>query len=683
MTQPAHLLWIALGCGIAGPLAALAGGVQQPDIQLDPTTVTGSVATAAATGETASEGYVPRAQLESRPLLRPGELLETVPGLIVTQHSGDGKANQYFLRGFNLDHGTDLATTVAGMPANMRTNAHGQGYTDLNFVIPELVSGIAYKKGTYFAEEGDFATAGAVRIDYLDKLPRGLAQLELGQYGYRRGLLANSNDIGPGTLLYSFEWLGQNGPWVVPEGVHKLNSVLRYTLPLSGGERIALTAMGYKNEWTSTDQVAQRAIDRGLISRFGSLDPTDGGMDSRYSLSADWLRPLSDGQFKANAYFIKSRLALFSDFTYALNNRKRGDQFLQCEDRATAGINLSRTWLGEIAGHDSETEIGSQTRNDRLDPILLALTRARHPYALVRSDTARETSTALYVRNSTQWLPWLRTLAGLRADQFWYSVASSNPLNSGQGSEHILSPKLGVVLSPTARTDVFLNWGRGYHSNDVRGTTTTVDPLTHKALQKVSVLVPATGYEIGVRTKELARGLQLSGDTGTTQPSRPSRRTGVELAAYYTPSPAWIIDADAAFSRARFRDSAPVGDYIPEAIQATASAGVSWTHNRWTLGARTRYFGPRPLIEDNSVRSASSFLVNLKVGYQVQKNVRVFIEVLNVFNRQVNDIDYYYPSLLRGETSPLNPDGTAAGINDHHIHPAEPRTVRAGIAWNF
>jgi len=266
-----------------------------------------------------------------------------------------------------------------------------------------------------------------VRIDYLDKLPRGLAQLELGQYGYRRGLLANSNDIGPGTLLYSFEWLGQNGPWVVPEGVHKLNSVLRYTLPLSGGERIALTAMGYKNEWTSTDQVAQRAIDRGLISRFGSLDPTDGGMDSRYSLSADWLRPLSDGQFKANAYFIKSRLALFSDFTYALNNRKRGDQFLQCEDRATAGINLSRTWLGEIAGHDSETEIGSQTRNDRLDPILLALTRARHPYALVRSDTARETSTALYVRNSTQWLPWLRTLAGLRADQFWYSVASSNP----------------------------------------------------------------------------------------------------------------------------------------------------------------------------------------------------------------------------------------------------------------
>lgn len=667
-------------------------------MDLAPVVVSGSRAQAQATGEAASEGYVTRAQLENRPLLRPGELLETVPGLIVTQHSGDGKANQYFLRGFNLDHGTDLATTVAGMPVNMRTHAHGQGYTDLNFVIPELVSGIAYKKGTYFAEEGDFATAGAVRLDYLDKLPQGLAQLELGEYGYRRGLLANANAIGPGTLLYGFEWLGQNGPWVVPEGVHKLNGVLRYTLPLGGGERITVTGMAYKNAWTSTDQVAQRAIDQGLISRFGSLDPTDGGKASRYSLSADWLRPLSDGQFKANAYVIKSRLTLFSNFTYALNNSDLGDQFEQFENRVTTGVDLSRTWLGEIAGHDSETEIGLQTRYDRLAPILLANTVAQQAYALVRSDTVNETSTALYVRNSTQWLPWLRSLAGLRADQFWYNVASSNPLNSGRGGDRVLSPKLGVVFSPTSGTDVFVNWGRGYHSNDVRGATTTVDPATGAALQKVSVLVPATGYEIGVRTKELAHGLQLSaslwrldigselvfaGDTGTTQPSRPSRRTGVELAAYYTPSPEWILDADAAFSRARFRDADPVGDHIPEAIQTTASAGVSWMHDRWTLGARMRYFGPRSLIEDNSVRSPSSFLINLKVSYRVQKNVRVFVEVLNTLNRKVNDIDYYYASLLKGETSPVDANGAATGINDRHIHPAEPRTVRAGIAWDF
>ncbi|MDO3522928.1 TonB-dependent receptor [Ralstonia pseudosolanacearum] len=696
--RPAGVLWMALGYGMAGPLSALAGGLQQPEVQLETTTVVGSAAAAAATGEAASQGYVPRAQLENRPLLRPGELLETVPGLIVTQHSGDGKANQYFLRGFNLDHGTDLATTVAGMPVNMRTHAHGQGYTDLNFLIPELVSGIAYKKGTYFAEEGDFSAAGAVRIDYADKLPHGLAQFELGEYGYRRGLLADSRAVGPDTLLYGFEWLGENGPWVVPEGVHKLNGVLRYTLPLGGGERVTVTGMAYRNTWQSTDQVPQRAIDQGLIARFGAIDPTDGGMASRYSLSADWLRPLADGQLKANAYVIKSRLTLFSNFTDALANPMLGDQFEQFENRVTTGINASRTWFGELAGHDSETEIGSQTRYDRLDPILLADTVARQPYALVRSDTVDETSTALYLRNSIQWRPWLRTLAGLRADQFWYRVGSSNPRNSGSGAEHIVAPKLGVVLSPTAGTDVFVNWGRGYHSNDVRGATTTVDPASGNPVRKVSVLVPATGYEVGVRTKALARDLQLSaslwrldigselvfaGDTGTTQPSRPSRRTGVELAAYYKPSPDLILDADAAFSRARFRDADPAGDHIPEAIQTTASAGMSWTHGRWTLGARLRYFGPRPLIEDNSVRSASSFLVNLKAGYRVRKNVRVFVEVLNALNRKANDIDYDYASLLKGETSPVDASGAATGINDRHIHPAEPRTVRAGIAWTF
>lgn len=690
-------LW-GLGYALVHSGVAHAGGVQQPEVQLEATTVSGSAATAAATGESANQGYVPRAQLENRPLLRPGELLETVPGLIVTQHSGDGKANQYFLRGLNLDHGTDLATTVAGMPVNMRTNAHGQGYTDLNFVIPELVSGIAYKKGTYFAEEGDFSAAGAVRIDYADRLPQGIAQFELGEHNYRRGLLANSTTVGPGTLLYGFEWLGENGPWTVPEGVHKLNGVLRYTVPLGGGERVSITGMAYKNAWQSTDQVPLRAVNEGLISRFGAIDPTDGGAASRYSLSVDWLRPLADGQFKANAYVIKSRLQLFSNFTYALNNPEQGDQFEQFENRVTTGVNASRTWLGTLAGRESETEFGSQTRFDRLDPISLSNTEARQPYALVRSDTVNETSTALYLRNSTQWLPWLRTIAGVRADQFWYNVASSNPLNSGSGSDHIVSPKLSVVLSPTARTDVFMNWGRGYHSNDVRGATATVDPVSGDPVQKVSVLVPATGYEIGVRTRELAPNLQLSaslwrldigselvfsGDSGTTEPSRPSRRTGVELAAYYTPRPDLIFDADAAFSRARFRDSDPVGDYIPEAIQTTASAGVSWAHDRWTLGARLRYFGPRPLVEDNSVRSASSFLVNLKLGYRLQKNVRVFVEVLNAFNKKANDIDYYYASLLKGETSPLGANGVATGINDHHIHPAEPRTVRAGVVWNF
>nr|WP_232314038.1 TonB-dependent receptor [Ralstonia sp. A12] len=679
----------------------MAGGTQQNELALDATTVHAPQRGTRTDIDTANTGYVLRAQLENRPLLRPGELLETVPGLIVTQHSGDGKANQYFLRGFNLDHGTDLSTTVAGMPVNMRTHAHGQGYTDLNFVIPELLNGIAYRKGPYFAEEGDFSAAGSVRMDYVDRFPdgqHGIAQAEIGEHGYKRSLLAGSTALPAGTLLYGFEWLTEKGPWAVPEGVHKLNGVLRYTVPLGGGERLRITGMAYKNAWQSTDQVPQRAIDQGLISRFGAIDPTDGGATSRYSLSADWLRPLGDGLVSANAYIIKSRLTLFSNFTYALDNPERGDQFMQFENRTTAGANATRTWFDSLAGCDSETEIGTQVRYDRLDPISLSLTDARTPYALVRSDTVNETSAALYARNSTQWTPWLRTVAGLRADQFWYGVGSSNPNNSGRGTDHIVSPKLSLILSPTTQTDVFLNWGRGYHSNDVRGATTTVDPSTGNPVQKVNVLVPAVGYEAGVRTRNVLPGLQLSaslwrldigselvfsGDSGTTEPSRPSRRTGIELAAYYTPRPDLIIDADAAFSRARFRDHEAVGDDIPEAIQTTASAGVSWSAGRWMLGARLRYFGPRPLIEDNSVRSASSFLVNLKAGYRLRKDVRVFVEVLNVFNKRANDIDYYYASRLKGEPSPVDAEGVATGIPDHHIHPTEPRTVRAGVAWNF
>ncbi len=693
------MLRVAIWGAMFGASAdASAGGLQQAERQLPAVTVQAPAGNAPDPATAANQGYVTRAQLENRPLLRPGELLETVPGLIVTQHSGDGKANQYFLRGFNLDHGTDLATTVAGMPVNMRTHAHGQGYTDLNFVIPELVAGIAYKKGTYFAEEGDFSAAGAVRMDYVSVLPQGIAQLEIGQHDYRRALLADSPQLGPGTLLYGIEWLGENGPWVLPEGMRKLNGMLRYSLPLGGGEQLGVTAMAYRNAWTSTDQVPQRAIDQGLISRFGYIDPSDGGSSSRLSLSADWLRPVESGQFQANAYIIRSRLRLFSNFTYALNNPERGDQFEQSENRWTAGVNASRTWYGMLAGRESETEFGTQIRYDRLNPVTLANTESRQVYQPVRSDTVNETSAALYLRNTTAWLPWLRTVAGLRADQFWYGVSSSDAANSGRGSDRQISPKLSVVLSPTARTEVFLNWGRGYHSNDVRGATTTIDPSTGEPAQKVSVLVPATGYEIGVRVAPSVPGLQLSaslwrldigselvysGDTGTTEPGRPSRRTGIELAAYYAPSDRLVVDADAALSRARYRDYDAAGNYIPEAIQATASMGVSVNAGRWSLGARARYFGPRALVEDNSVRSASSFLVNLRVGYRVARNVRVFAEVLNVLGKRANDIDYYYASLLRGETSPVDASGTPTGINDRHIHPAEPRTLRAGLLWSF
>jgi len=285
-----------------------------------------------------SEGVVSGQRLAAVPLQRPGEVLEMVPGLIVTQHAGDGKANQYFLRGFNLDHGTDFATYVAGVPVNMPTHAHGQGYTDLNFLIPELVDRIRYRKGPYYADEGDFSSVGVARIDYLRKIDGPLAQITVGQNRYGRALLAGSPEVGAGNLLYAVELFTNDGPWEVPENYRKFNGVLRYSQG-SRDDGFSVTGMAYRGDWTSTDQVAKRAIDSGYINRFGTLDPTTGGETYRYSLSGDWARRGTDSQSLATIWWLKSGLDLWSNFQYCLNdfaangNCDTGDQFKQSERR--------------------------------------------------------------------------------------------------------------------------------------------------------------------------------------------------------------------------------------------------------------------------------------------------------------------------------------------------------------
>src|SRR6266705_2529995 len=288
--------------------------------------IIGHYENAVGTSDAASQGTITPQLIEARPMLRPGEVLEHVPGVIITQHSGDGKANQYFLRGFNLDHGTDFRTTVDHMPVNMPTHAHGQGYSDLNFLIPELVSRISYKKGPYFAEEGDFASAGAADIYYASELKQGIASLSAGTGDYRRALVANSFEAGPVTLLYGLEAFRNNGPWDNPEDYRKLNGVLRFSHG-SNADGFSLTGMAYTGKWNATDQIPQRAVDRGEISRFGAIDPTDGGESSRYSLSLDRHKALGNGEFHFDAYAIKYRLNLFSNFTFFLDDQVNGDQF--------------------------------------------------------------------------------------------------------------------------------------------------------------------------------------------------------------------------------------------------------------------------------------------------------------------------------------------------------------------
>jgi outer membrane receptor protein involved in Fe transport len=674
-----------IACGVAiAPALVQAGGVPTATHALEEVVVTGKLEQLNGDPISATVGVVTSEQLDLRPVLRTGELLEVVPGLIVTQHSGDGKANQYFLRGFNLDHGTDLATSVDGVPVNMPTHAHGQGYTDINFIIPELVNAIDYRKGTYYADSGNFSAAGAVNLRYRNSVDAPIAQLEAGEDNYRRALLAMSPRVGEGTLLFGVERSQTEGPWLLDEDFRKINALLRYSRQ-SDLELLTITAQAYEGEWRSTDQIPLRAVRDGSLDRFGFIDPTDGGESHRYSLSAEWISQLGAGEISARGYVVDYRLDLFSNFTYALDP-ELGDQFEQFDDRRVFGG--AAAWkrplaLGELA-------FGMDFRRDDIDTVGLYRTVARERIGTTREDAVIQTSYSMYSSLTTPWTDYLRTAVGIRADHFDFDVTSNLPENSGAASDSIVSPKFSLIIGPWQETELFVNVGTGFHSNDARGTTIRVDPTDGAtAADRVDPLVDALGADIGVRTA-IVPNMQLSvslwtlaldselvfvGDAGITEPSRASKRRGLEIGAIWNPLSWLIVDADLARSRSRFGGRDPVGDRIPGAVENVASIGVAIDHpSGWFGGARLRHFGSSPLIEDGSVVSAPTTLVNLEAGYRISEALLVSASVFNIFDSDDNDITYFYESRLAGEAAP---------VEDIHFHPVEPRTVRVTVTAKF
>lgn len=662
--------------------------------------VVGHYENAIGTSDAASAGTVTAKLLENRPALRPGELLEFVPGVIVTQHSGDGKANQYFLRGFNLDHGTDFETSVAGMPVNMRSHAHGQGYTDLNFLIPELIERIDYKKGPYYAELGDFANAGAAHMQLFNQLPRGIASMTVGEHDFTRALIANSADSDEHTWLYALDLSRNNGPWDNPEDFHRTNGVLRYSAGTKDNG-FSITGMVYSARWTSTDQIPERAVDSGLIDRFGTLNPTDGGETHRYSLSFEGNKSNADGRSEIILYVVKSDLKLFSDFTFHLDHPVdlgdpiNGDQFEQAEKRQMFGFNMGHTYFGPFtfsnsAECKSDTHIGLQGRYDKLDPVALYSTVAREQAAITREDVVREASAGVYVSNTTHWSNWLRTIIGARFDIYHFDVSSNLAANSGTANDMITSPKFSAIFGPRSKTEYFLNYGEGFHSNDARGTTPHVTATSGNPADPVTPLVKSRGAEIGART-EIISGLQSSlaiwelklgselvfvGDAGDTEPNRGSKRYGIEWSNHYAASDWLLIDVDLSTSQARFTEDDASGNYIPGALDRVASFGITLTDlSPWFAQLQLRYFGPRPLIEDNSHRSNATFLAYLRGSYRIDNHWKVAVDIFNLFDRKASDIDYFYMSRLQGEDT--------AGIDDRHFHPVEPRTVRGSVIYNF
>ena len=659
-----------------------------------PVIITGHYNNAVGTSDAASQGVIEAALLKSRPALRPGEVLEFVPGVIVTQHSGDGKANQYFLRGFNLDHGTDFATSVDGIPVNMPSHAHGQGYSDLNFLMPELVQRIEYRKGPYFAQSGDFASAGAADIIYVRKLDAPFGQVTLGERGLRRGVAGASFDIAPGvTLLGALELMHNDGPWTLPEGLKRSNAVLG----LSGGTTArgwGTRLMAYDARWTSTDQVPQRLIDAGQFNgrpfgRFDAIDPSNGGNTQRSSLSAGWHDQGDDGsRTRVAGYAMSYRLDLNSNFTYALDNPVDGDQFKQRDRRNVFGLNASRSVSHTLVGLNARSEWGLQLRHDRLR-VGLFDTVARRITATTRDDQVRETQLGVYGQTALQFTPVLRGIFGLRADRLDNRVtALSLAGNGGSAGATQLSPKFSLVAGPFApvpKTEFFFNAGRGMHSNDARGTTITVDPKTGDPADRVPPLVASRGFEVGART-EFLPGLQSSvalwkldfdselvyvGDAGATEASAASTRRGVEFNNRWTPLPWLLLDADFAWSHARFVN----GDRIPNSVGRVASVAATVRElGPWSASLQWRYLGAGPLIEDNSVRSIPAISANLRLARKLGARAELTVDVFNLTDRQVNDIQYFYESRLPGE---------ADAVADRHVHPAEPRTVRVSLRMAF
>jgi hypothetical protein len=656
----------------------------------------------------ATQGVVTAHQIQVRPILRASEVLETVPGLIISQHSGEGKANQYYLRGFNLDHGTDFATTVAGVPVNMPTHAHGHGYSDVNFLIPELVTGVQYNKGPYFAEEGDFSTAGAAHIRYANRLERPILRASAGEDGWGRMLAAASPQLGSGHLLAALEVGHNDGPWVRPDDYQRVNGVLRYS---RGDHRHAfsITGMGYASTWDSTDQVPARVIDSGALPRFGGIDETDGGRTARFSLSSDWQRSTSSSVTRAAAYGLAYRLNLFSNFSYFLDDPVNGDQFEQADRRMVYGGRLTYRQLGDWGDRASELLVGAETRYDDIGTVGLYRTAARVRTSTTREDSVGQASVGIFAQHELQWTGWLRSSLGLRADRYRFGVEAGDPRNAGQRSDGLVSPKASVILGPWKSSELYANWGHGFHSNDARGITATVacheracgptagrseasrmDPDTGELSDRVTPLVSARGEEIGFRSTairklqttfalwrlDLDSELLFVGDAGTTEAGRPSRRYGVEWSTYFAPTPWLTFDADLAFSRARFKDGDPAGDRIPGAVEQVIAAGVAVEDAGPVFGSfRLRYFGARALVEDGSIRSKPTTLVNGQLGVRLAPSLRVGLDVFNLFNTEASDIDYFYTSRLRGEP--------AGGIDDIHLHPTLPRSIRIGLQVGF
>jgi TonB family protein len=658
-----------------------------------------------------------------RPIGNVQDILRVTPGLVMVQHSGGGKANQYFMRGFDADHGTDLALSIDGVPINMPSHAHGQGFSDTNFIIPEVVERVEITKGPYFVSQGDFATAGAVNMVSRDSFEHSSFGAGLvgspghGEAGYRALGIASPHFENPSTKATFAAEVGRtNGPFDNPEGWDKYKLFSKVTLGLGADASLSVGEMSYAGNWHGSGQIPARAVDQGLVSRFGSLDPDEGGNTARHQIFAVYrARPMDDSELRVLAYLGTYRFNLFSNFTLYLRDPVNGDEIEQVDRRTFYGGRMSYRVLHRAGPVELETTIGADARSDDIHEELWD-TAHRQQLMAVRANDVHESFVGAYFNEQVAPARWLRANVGGRADLLSFAVddrlVSSIPGGggSGVGAAHQLSPKASLILtpldSPRAALDVYLDYGHGFHSNDVRGVF--ADP-------PVTPLARAIGEEVGARARlfgrwdlaaalwqlDLASEIVWNGDDGTTVASDPTTRRGVEVETRLEVTPWLAADLDLTFTKSRFSTDMANGGGLALAPKQTWAGGLSARHDLGggvgRAGLRFYGIGDRPATDDGALVAPGFTQFDLHLGYR-RRRFDVALDVENLLNGTFRSAQFATVSRLPNEPAvgaavPAGfgcgrnarlapaPDGSPAagrffGCEDIDYTPAYPLTLR-------
>ena len=679
----------ALSCAVPDPLAAQEEAREQPADEVDDNigivrdAQTGDVIYVYGRGEkrigeaiAASEGGVAGADLEIRPLLRPGEILEATPGLIATQHSGGGKANQFFLRGFNLDHGTDYSVYVDDMPMNFRTHGHGQGYLDVNGLIPEAVERVDYRKGPYRADTGDFSFVGSSFITTKDRV-EPFAKAEIGSYGYRRFVAGASTRVGNGDLIAIGQAKFNDGPWELPEDFDGYMGLVKYSAPIGDGD-FQLSLNTYNATWAPTEQLPERVVGTDLCEdRYCALDTTLRGSTERQILTANY----QSDDWRITGYVQHYDWSLLSNFTYFLDDPVNGDQLNQYDALWTYGGRIERNI--DLADTLS-LRIGTELRHDAISRVGLDETIDGVKEFTVGAFSVDESSAGLYAEAIWRPLERLMVIGGMRGD--WYRFDTEGLEGaaswSGLAKDHVFSPKIGLTYEVADGIALYANYGEGFHSNDSRGVTAPVDPapgLVEGEFEELGFRVERGGLILtGVYWwSSIDSELIYVGDSGAVEPSDPGKRNGYELTAFWKPNNWLAIDGVWTGTTSRFAGLPEGENYVPGALESSGELGISAAFRQFNAAMRLRYLGPHPLIEDNSQRGEATLLANARVAWTPDDffGLEFSAEVLNLFDSTDDDIDYFYETRFPGEP--------AEGVLDRNSRIVEPRQLRVGMTKRF